>query len=253
MGYLHDGHLSLARAAREECDIVVMSIFVNPAQFGPGEDLDKYPRDMERDRRLAAEEGVDVIFAPSAEEMYPGGYATYVEVSGALTETFCGGSRPGHFRGVATVVAKLLNIVAPDKSYFGQKDAQQALVIKRMAGDLNMPGEIRIVPIVREPDGLALSSRNTYLSEDERRQAPGIFRSLKRAEELASAGELSAARIKEEIRKILRQGRDIRIDYIEIVDADTLEPVETVKGNTLVAIAAFVGKTRLIDNVVISS
>ncbi len=251
MGYLHGGHLSLVRAAREECDIVVVSIFVNPTQFAPGEDFSEYPRDMERDKRLAGEEGADVIFAPSAGEMYPEGSITYVEVTGPLTETLCGRSRPGHFRGVTTVVAKLFDIVQPHVSYFGQKDAQQAAVVKRMVKDLNIPLEIRVMPIIREEDGLAMSSRNTYLSVDERRQALGLFLSLERAKEMVAGGDISAKRIKEEMEKNLRKGKDVRIDYVEIVDAENLAPLETVKNNTLIAVAVFVGGTRLIDNVVI--
>jgi len=251
MGYLHDGHMSLVRAAKDECDVVIMSIFVNPTQFGQSEDIDKYPRDMEWDKRFAAKEGVDVIFAPTISGMYPDGNTAYVEVTGTLTETMCGNSRPGHFRGVTTVVAKLFDIVVPDKSYFGQKDAQQAVVVKRMVRDLDIPVAIRVMPIVREADGLAMSSRNARLSADERRQALGLFRSLKQVEEMAARGELSTVRIIEEMTKILGEGKDVRIDYIEIVDADELTPLETVKDNTLVAIAVFVGNTRLIDNVVI--
>ncbi|MFH1664742.1 MAG: pantoate--beta-alanine ligase [Candidatus Omnitrophota bacterium] len=251
MGYLHEGHMSLCRAARSECDIVVLSIFVNPAQFGPGEDLDKYPRDMGRDRRLAEKEGVDVIFAPEAGEMYPAGSNTYVEIEGPLVGALCARSRPGHFRGVATVVAKLFNIVAPDRSYFGQKDAQQAAIVKRMAGDLNMPVSIRVCPIVREEDGLAMSSRNVYLSREERKSALALYRSLERADEMARGGERSAARIREEVLKVLGSEKEIRVDYAEIVDADSLEAVEEIKDNTLVALAAFVRKTRLIDNVII--
>ena len=252
MGYLHEGHLSLIRAAREECDIVVVSIFVNPAQFAPGEDLDRYPRDMEQDERLAEKEEVDVIFTPSTGEMYPDGHAACVEMTGPLTETLCGVSRPGHFRGVITVCAKLFNIVRPHKSYFGQKDAQQAAVIKHMVRDLNMPVEICTMPVVREKDGLAMSSRNIYLSGGERQQALGLSRSLERAEKMITGGEVSAEGIKEEIRKVLRESKDIRIDYVEVVDADSLESLETVADNTLIAIAAFVGDTRLIDNIVIA-
>jgi pantoate--beta-alanine ligase len=251
MGYLHEGHLSLVRAAREECDVVVVSIFVNPTQFAPGEDFDKYPRDMQRDRRLAEKEGVDVVFAPSAGEMYPDGHVTYVEVTGPLAEGMCGRSRPGHFRGVATIVAKLFDVVQPHVSYFGQKDAQQIAVIKRMVKDLNMDVEIREMPIVREEDGLAMSSRNAYLSKEERQQALGLFRSLERAKEMVADGELSTDRIKREIRKMLEAGQDVRVDYIEIVDAQTLAPLGAVKDNTLIAVAAFAGGTRLIDNVVI--
>jgi len=251
MGWLHGGHLSLLRSAREECDVVIMSIFVNPTQFGPSEDLEKYPRDMERDKKLAEDAGADVLFAPSTGEMYPDGYATYVEVVGPLSQTMCGGARPGHFRGVATVVAKLFNIVEPDKSYFGQKDAQQAVIVKRMVKDLDMPFEVRVLPTVREEDGLAMSSRNSYLSEDQRRQATGLFKSLKRAEEMARGGEVSAQSIKEEMKRILLEGKSVRIDYIAIVDADSLEALDEVRDNTLIAVAAFVGGTRLIDNTII--
>ncbi|MEA3490044.1 MAG: pantoate--beta-alanine ligase [Candidatus Omnitrophota bacterium] len=251
MGFLHEGHLSLVRASRKECDITVMSIFVNPAQFSPGEDLGRYPRDLDRDRRLAVEEGVDIMFVPSTAEMYPPGHSTVVEVEGCLTETLCGSSRPGHFRGVTTVVAKLFNIVVPDKIYFGQKDAQQAAVIKKMVKDLDIPVEIRVMPIVREFDGLAMSSRNTYLSGDQRLQALGLSRSLKRAEEMIADGELFAERIKEQMALILKDGKDVRIDYIGIVDGKTLVPLEWIKDNTLIAVAAFIGETRLIDNAII--
>ncbi len=251
MGYLHDGHMSLVRAAREECDVVIVSIFLNPAQFGPDEDLDKYPRDMERDRRLLREAGVDAVFVASAGEMYPQGHSTFVEVTGRITESLCGSSRPGHFRGVTTIVAKLFNIVDPDKSYFGQKDAQQAVVIGRMAEDLDMSVEMRVMPIVREKDGLAMSSRNSYLSPGQRREALSIFRSLERAKEVVAGGERSTGRIKEEMTKILNASGDVRIDYVEIVDADSMEPLVTIKDNTLIAIAVFVGETRLIDNVVV--
>jgi pantoate--beta-alanine ligase len=251
MGALHDGHISLVNAARRECDRVVMSIFVNPTQFGPGEDFEKYPRDMERDKAVAEKAGVDCIFAPGAGEMYPEGYGTFVEVSGSMADALCGRSRPGHFRGVTTVVAKLFNIVEPDKSYFGQKDAQQAALIKKMVKDLNISTEIRVMPIVREKDGLALRSRNAYLSEDERRQALGLHRSLNKAEENVAGGERSASALKKEMENILSRGNDVRIDYIEIVDAETLEPVAEIKNEALIAIAAFVGATRLIDNTIV--
>jgi len=251
MGYLHDGHMSLVKAAREESDVVVMSIFVNPAQFGPGEDIDRYPRDIERDKRVSEEYGADVIFLPSVEDMYPDRHSTYVELTGGLTDTLCGSSRPGHFRGVTTVVSKLFNIISPHVSYFGQKDAQQAIVIKRMVEDLNMDTEIRVMPIVREEDGLAMSSRNAYLSGEERKKASNIFRSLKQAEGLIAAGESSADKVKEEMKKILGEAGGLRIDYLEIVDADDLGPVKTIGENTLIAVAAFIGKTRLIDNVLI--
>ena len=251
MGYLHEGHLSLARAAKNECDLAVMSIFVNPAQFGPGEDLERYPRDMERDRRLAEAAGIDIIFAPSASEMYPEGFTTFVEVEGDLADRLCGAKRPGHFRGVATVVAKLFNVVAPDKSYFGQKDAQQAILIRRVVKDLDMPVEIRVLPIVREPDGLAMSSRNTYLSGEQRAEALALSRSLRHAEGMIRSGEVSASRLKDGMLKILAEGGGLKVDYVEIVDTESLRPVEAVRDNTLIAVAAFVGGTRLIDNVII--
>ena len=251
LGYLHDGHLSLVRGAREECDVVIVCIFVNPTQFGPGEDFDKYPRDIERDKGLAAGEGVDVIFTPSVEEIYPDGFDVSVELESPVTEIMCGRSRPGHFNGVMTIVAKLFNIVEPDKSYFGQKDAQQSFIIKRMTKGLNFPVEIRVMPIAREEDGLAMSSRNIYLSEEERPQALGLVRSLKRAEEMVSGGEVSAEVIKEEMKKILLEGKDVKIDYIETVDWDSLEPVDAAGDNTLIAVAAFIGNTRLIDNIVV--
>ncbi|MFQ5953160.1 MAG: pantoate--beta-alanine ligase [Candidatus Omnitrophota bacterium] len=252
MGALHDGHMSLVKAAREECDVVVMSIFVNPAQFGPKEDFDKYPRDIEKDKKVAEEGGVDCIFAPIVEDMYPDGYATYIEPDGQIVRVLCGKSRPGHFRGVDTVVAKLFNIVSPGKSYFGQKDAQQAVIIKQMVKDLNMDTEVRVMPIVRESDGLAVSSRNNYLSEEERHQALGLYHSLKQAEQFVSDGECFASRLKQEMEKVLLEGKDVWVDYIEIVDARTLEPVDVLKDETLIAIAAFVGNTRLIDNTIIS-
>ncbi len=251
MGYLHEGHLSLIRAARKECDAVVVSIFVNPMQFGPKEDFKEYPRDLERDKGLAGEAGADIVFYPSSEEMYSEGFSTFVNVEGRYTETLCAFSRPGHFKGVATVVLKLLNIVSPDVSYFGQKDAQQAAVIKKMIKDLNMDTDIRIMPIVREDDGLAMSSRNVYLSEDERRQALNLYRSLEKAKEMVCGGEASSTAIKSEMKRIIEEGKDLKIDYIETVDADSLEPVETVKENTLIAVAVFIGKTRLIDNIII--
>ena len=251
MGYLHDGHLSLIAAAREECDVVVVSIFVNPGQFSPDEDFDAYPRDMERDKKLAEGAGADIIFAPSAEDIYTDSFVTNVEITGVLTESLCGRSRPGHFKGVTTVVAKLFNIVEPDISYFGQKDAQQTVVIKKMVEDLNMPVSIRVMPVVREKDGLAMSSRNSYLSPEERHQALGLVRSLERAKEMTLEGEFSLDRIREEMTMVIEKGKDVNLDYIEIVDAQTLEPVESVKGGMLIAVAAFVGGTRLIDNVVI--
>jgi pantoate--beta-alanine ligase len=252
MGYLHEGHLSLIRAARAECDLVVMSLFVNPAQFGPSEDLDRYPRDEERDLRLAGEAGADLVFAPPVEEVYAPDASTAVEVTGSLTGVLDGDSDrrgPEHFRGVTTVVAKLFNIVGPDVAYFGQKDAQQAVVIRRMVRDLDFPVRIEVMPTVREPDGLAMSSRNAYLEPADRERATALSRALVAAERDARAGSLAdglgAAR---------RELRDagIEAEYLEARDAETLEPVGELEGRpVLVAVAARVGGARLIDNVVI--
>jgi pantoate--beta-alanine ligase len=251
MGYLHDGHLSLLRAARAECDVVVMSLFVNPTQFGPGEDLDRYPRDEARDLALAGEAGVDVAYAPAVEEVYPEGFATQVEVEG-LTEVLCGDpSRrgPGHFRGVTTVVAKLFNAVAPDVAYFGQKDAQQVAVIRRMARDLDFPVRIEALPTVREADGLALSSRNAYLEPADRERATALWRALGEVEREARDQPLPAA-IDAGMRELELAG--IVPEYLEARDAETLEPVEKIDGRkVLVAVAARVGGARLIDNVLI--
>ena len=251
MGYLHEGHLSLLRTARSECDVSVISVFVNPTQFSAGEDLDKYPRDIERDISLASAEGTDVMFAPETEDMYPEGYVSNVKVDESLSRALCGKSRPGHFEGVATVVAKLFGIVSPDRTYFGQKDAQQTVVIKRMVKDLKIPVDVRVMPIVRESDGLAMSSRNTYLSNEERIEALNLNRSLEVAKGMILTSEYSSETIKLEMKKIIEQGKNTRIDYIEVVDADTLVPLDEVNKNTLIAVAAFVGKTRLIDNIVI--
>jgi pantoate--beta-alanine ligase len=253
MGFLHDGHASLLRAARAECDVVVMSLFVNPTQFGPGEDLDRYPRDEERDLRLATEAGVDLVFAPAVAELYPDGFATAVEVTGGLTSVLDGdpGRRgSGHFRGVTTIVAKLFNIVGPDVAYFGQKDAQQAAVIKRMARDLSFPLRVEVMPTVREEDGLAMSSRNVYLEPSDRLRAVAISRALAAAEQQALALDslqagLTAARIE-------LAAAAIEPEYLEARDAETLEPVEGLTGRPiLIAVAAPVGGARLIDNVVI--
>jgi len=252
MGYLHDGHLSLLRAARAECDLVVMSLFVNPTQFGPGEDLDRYPRDEERDLRLAAEAGVDLVYAPAVEEVYPEGFATAVAVGGNLTSVLDGDPArrgPEHFRGVTTVVAKLFNSVGPDVAYFGQKDAQQAAVIRRMASDLDFPVRIEVLPTVREPDGLAMSSRNAYLDEDDRRRAPALSRALGAAERGAREESLQAslAAARREL-----AGAGIEPEYLEARDAESLEPVAELNGRpVLVAVAARVGGARLIDNVLI--
>jgi pantoate--beta-alanine ligase len=251
MGYLHEGHLSLLHAARAECDLVVMSLFVNPAQFGPGEDLGRYPRDEERDVELAEEAGVDLIYAPAANEVYPDGFATHVEVTG-LTQVLCGDpSRrgPGHFRGVTTVVAKLFNTVQPDVAYFGQKDAQQVAVIRRMARDLDLPVRIEVLPTVREPDGLAMSSRNAYLSADERQRATALSRALRAAEEEAQGGSLPAAL--EAARRQLAAAA-IEPEYLEARDAESLQPVAELNGRpVLIAVAAEVGPARLIDNVTV--
>lgn len=256
MGSLHEGHLSLLRGARERCGLVVMSLFVNPAQFGPGEDLAAYPRDEARDLELAEGEGVDVVFAPEVAEVYPNGFATKVEVGGGLTAVLDGDPArrgPEHFRGVTTVVAKLFNAVAPDVAYFGQKDAQQALVIRRMAQDLDFPVEVVTLPIVREPDGLAMSSRNAYLGEDERERAAALSRALRAASERAAAGETSVEGALAAARAEL-DAAGIEAEYLEARDAEDLEPVQSFNGRpVLVAVAARVGKARLIDNVVIET
>jgi pantoate--beta-alanine ligase len=251
MGYLHEGHLSLLRAARGECDLVVMSLFVNPTQFGPGEDLDRYPRDEGRDAELAEREGVDVIFAPGAAEVYPDGYATYVDVH-RLTEVLDGDPAqrgPEHFRGVTTIVAKLLNIVQPDAVYFGQKDAQQAIVIRRMVNDLDFPVRIEVLPTVREPDGLALSSRNAYLGPEDRERAAALSRALRIARDSAAGGSLAAA-LAAAREELLDAG--IEPEYLEARDASDLTPVAELNGRpVLVAVAAKIGAARLIDNVLI--
>jgi pantoate--beta-alanine ligase len=255
MGALHDGHLSLVRAAKASCDVVAASIFVNPTQFGPTEDLAKYPRSFERDRELLEREGVELLFAPSVEEMYPAGAVTWVTVDG-LSDKLDGRSRPGHFRGVTTVVAKLFHIVAPDAAFFGQKDAAQVAIIRRMVRDLDLPVEIVVSPIARESDGLAMSSRNAYLSPEQRKQALVLHRSLLRVDSLVKAGERDAARLiaagGEEFAGRSEEENSVRLDYFEIVNPDTLEPLEDVSRGALVAVAAFVGSTRLIDNLLIN-
>lgn len=255
MGYFHEGHLSLMRAARERCDVVVVSLFVNPTQFGPEEDLEAYPRDLERDSRMAEGEGVDLLWTPGVEEMYPEGYATTVEVDAGLTGVLDGdpGRRgPEHFRGVTTVVAKLFNSVGPDVAFFGQKDAQQALVIRRMARDLDFPVEIAVMPTVREEDGLAMSSRNTYLSESERSSALAISRGLRAAEAAADGGETSAGALVAKVREQLQQA-GIEPEYVEARAAEDLTPVADLNGRpVLLAVAARVGRARLIDNVVLN-
>nr|WP_041076012.1 pantoate--beta-alanine ligase [Thermotoga caldifontis] len=250
MGYLHEGHLSLVRRCRQENDVVVVSIFVNPTQFGPNEDYASYPRDLNRDLSMLQAENVHYVFVPSVEEMYPPNYSTYV-VEESLSKYLCGKSRPTHFRGVCTVVTKLFNIVKPHRAYFGQKDAQQFRIIRRMVRDLNMDVEVIECPIVREPDGLAMSSRNVYLVGEERKQALALYQSLKIAEQLYRAGERSAERIKEKMLEHFAKFNLVRVDYVEIVDEETLQPVERLEGKVLVAVAAWVGKARLIDNTIL--
>nr|ACH68642.1 pantoate-beta-alanine ligase [Kosmotoga olearia TBF 19.5.1] len=255
MGYLHEGHLSLVRQARMDNVVVTVSIFVNPTQFGPNEDYDRYPRDEERDLSLLRDLDVDYVFIPKVEDMYPDNYSTYVIVED-LTDVLCGARRPGHFKGVATIVAKLFNIVRPTKAYFGQKDAQQFRVLKRMARDLNFPVELVEMPIVREKDGLAMSSRNVYLSPEERQEALLIHQALLAGRKLIEAGEFDPEKVKSEMLAILSKGQRIKSDYVEIVDEETLYPIEnledTTNGKVILAIAAFVGKARLIDNEIVN-
>jgi len=248
MGYLHEGHLSLVRRARQECASVVVSIFVNPTQFGPNEDFKKYPRDLAKDSSYLERAGVDCLFYPVAEDVYPPGYRTYVEVHG-LQDRLCGKSRPGHFRGVATVVLKLFNIVQPDRAFFGAKDAQQVLIIERMAKDLNLGVEVVTCPLIREADGLALSSRNAYLSSEERRAALVLSKSLRAAEEMVRAGERDPSKVVAAMRSMIKAEPTARVDYIEAVDPLNLDPVAELRGEVLVALAVFIGSTRLIDNI----
>lgn len=250
MGYLHEGHLSLVRQARIENEVVVASIYVNPTQFGPQEDYQVYPRDPDRDRQLLEREGNDILFMPSDIEMYPPGFNTWVEVYD-LTARLEGACRPGHFKGVTTVVVKLFNIISPHRAYFGQKDAQQAIVIKKMVRDLNMNMEIVVMPTVREADGLAMSSRNVYLSPAERKQATVLFRALNLAKDIHSQGENNAAIIKSKMADLIKKDSSAQIDYISIADVETLEEVEEIKGRVLVSLALRIGRTRLIDNFVI--
>lgn len=255
LGYMHEGHLSLIRRARSECDLVVVSVFVNPLQFGPNEDFDKYPRDEERDARLAAEAGADFVFVPSVEEMYPSPVKTSVVVS-QLTDVLCGASRPGHFDGVATVVTKLFQIVQPDRAYFGMKDAQQVAVIEQFVGDLNMPVDIVRCETLREPDGLAMSSRNVYLNPEERRQAPVLARTLAKVEQWAAETDMTVERLRDLIRASIEEAPLARIDYADIRTYPSLDSVETMEelraGETVVALAVKFGATRLIDNRIFS-
>jgi len=251
MGALHEGHLSLMRAAKKECGVVAASIFVNPTQFGPNEDYSKYPRTLERDAALLEKENVDLLFTPSADEMYPKGATTFVEVGG-LGERLCGRFRPGHFRGVATIVSKLFHIVEPDVAYFGQKDAAQCAIIKRMVRDLDMPVHIAVCPITREPDGLAMSSRNAYLTPEQRKQALVLSRALNRVQQSFHQGEKDSAKLIDTANSIFATEPTVQLEYVEIVDAESLEPVPLANKGTLVAVAAKVGGTRLIDNILLS-
>jgi len=250
MGALHEGHFSLIKRCIEQCDFTVVSIFVNPTQFGAGEDLNNYPRSFEADGDACRELGVDLIFAPKAEEMYPGHNLTWISVE-KLTEQLCGSSRPHHFRGVCTVVAKLFNIIMPDRAYFGQKDAQQLAVIERMAAELNMSVEICPCPIVREADGLALSSRNRYLNARQRQAGLCLWRALMRAKELIATGERDSAAIIGAMRGIINKESETKIDYISIVDNELLQPLGTIDREALIALAVHVGPARLIDNIIV--
>ncbi|OQW95555.1 MAG: pantoate--beta-alanine ligase [Verrucomicrobia bacterium A1] len=252
MGYLHEGHLSLIRIARPHAEVVVVSIFVNPTQFGPNEDLGKYPRDFERDERLCREAGADIVFYPSAADMYPADHSVFV-VEERLSRGLCGAARPGHFRGVCTVVAKLFNLVLPDSAVFGEKDGQQLRIIERMVRDLDFSVRIVRGPTVREPDGLAMSSRNVFLAPEERRQALCLRKALDRTEAMHRDGERDAEKVRKALREVIAEAPLARIDYVEIVDDVTLEPVQTLDRPSLVALAVFVGKTRLIDNTVIGA
>lgn len=247
MGYLHPGHVSLLEAARKTADLLVLSIFVNPTQFGAGEDFETYPKDMSSDMQRAEEAGVDVVFAPSAAQMYPKGYNSWVDVAG-LTEVLCGASRPGHFRGVTTVVSKLFNIVAPAVAYFGNKDFQQLAVIRRMVIDLNLPVDIVGLPIIREADGLAMSSRNSYLAKEERQQALCLSKAIAQARRLASSGELRVAEILHQLRISMESNPLAKIDYLKICHQDSLQEQTQVDENSVLLLAVFIGRTRLIDN-----
>ncbi len=247
MGALHAGHLSLVNASRRECDLTVVTIFVNPTQFGPNEDYSRYPRTLESDLKLLGEHQVELVFAPTVDQMYPAGSTTFVEV-GAVAEPLEGVRRPGHFRGVATIVLKLFNAVPADVAFFGQKDYQQSLVIRRMVADLDVPILIRVCPIIREPDGLAMSSRNVYLSADERRRALSLSQSLRKATELVGGGERNAALIREAMKKVLDAAGGVEIDYVAVADRDTLQELEQLKEPAVALVAARVGTTRLIDN-----
>jgi len=251
MGALHAGHASLIRAARQETGFVVVSIFVNPTQFAPGEDFQRYPRTWEADLRACDNEKADLVFAPALEEVYPNGFRTFVDVTG-LQDALCGRFRPGHFRGVATVVLKLFNMIQPDVAYFGQKDAQQVRIVRQLVRDLDVPVEVRVCPIVRDLDGLALSSRNAYLNPEQRRHATALVRALNAAKALVDAGERDPARVRQAMLQVFEATPFAILDYAELVDADTLRPVERLQGEVLAAVAVRFGTTRLIDNLVLS-
>ena len=251
MGYLHEGHLSLMRVARQDSDILAVSIFVNPTQFAPGEDFEKYPRNFEGDQALCRQEGVDILFYPAVQEMYKPDHKTYV-ITDQLAARLCGIRRPTHFQGVTTIVAKLFNIIQPDLAVFGQKDAQQILIIRRMVEDLNFPVKIMVAPIIREADGLAMSSRNKYLTPELRTKALVLNRALREAERLIQGGEKKTRIIEESMLGMIRMVPEVRLDYLAIVDSNNLEPVAEIKSNTLIDLAAYLGTTRLIDNVLIT-
>jgi len=250
MGALHRGHLYLVKTALKECDFVTVSIFVNPLQFGPGEDYKKYPRNFKKDEKLLQKVGVNLIFYPNAKTMYTKGFSTFLEET-RLSKVLCGTSRPGHFKGVCTVVAKLFNVVGPDKAYFGQKDYQQACIIQRMVEDLNFPIKIKVLPIVREADGLAMSSRNAYLSIQQRKDATVLYASLKLARQLILKGERDCKKIINIIKSNIRSRKTTRIDYVKIKDADSLEDLKRIRGKVLIALAIYLGRTRLIDNIIV--
>jgi pantoate--beta-alanine ligase len=250
MGYFHQGHLSLMQEAKKRCHVVVVSLYVNPLQFGPKEDLSEYPRDFDRDCAMARSVGVDAIFAPGNDQMYPDGYSSFVEVTG-ITDKLCGLSRPGHFRGVTTVVAKLFNIVRPDQAFFGQKDAQQAMVIQKMVRDLFMDLKVVILPIVREADGLAMSSRNVYLNEQQRHAAPVLYRSLCAFRDAVAGGEKNVQELHRGIKEMILSTPGAQIDYVEILSVPDLESLNTIRGKCMAALAVRFGKTRLIDNMVV--
>jgi pantoate--beta-alanine ligase len=251
MGALHEGHLSLIECAIKESDYVVVSIFVNPAQFGPDEDLEKYPRNIDKDIELCKEKGVDLVFAPTAEIMYPRENLTWVNVD-KITDGLCGKFRKGHFRGVATVCTKLFNIVGPDVVFFGQKDAQQALVVKTMTADLNMDIEVRVCPIARDSDGMALSSRNKYLGQEQRSSALLLSKAMRECEKMVAEGLCETRVLKEHMMKVMAESSELKVEYLEIVDSGTLEPVETVSGSSMAVAAVYVGQTRLIDNAILN-